>query len=146
MAEELLRNGPVDKRRLDAQSRQDYSPAKASNALSLVKGYQAQKAYYSNTPPNTTQQKPGSGGFQMGAWAQAARQNKQTAQEQTTENYRPEIDPTKALELKRQQDEYEKEQKLQRDLEAAVSKLKPGQPLVNNTDSLKEETKGGKYF
>ena len=128
MAEPLLRNGPVDRRRLDAQDRQSYSPAERGKAVSLVKAYQANKAYQSNRPQNTTTQKPGSGGFQTGSITQAIRQSDKSYDERRSESFRPEVDP-----------DNEEQQPQTQDTDEA-----PRPPV--NADTLKKEMKGGKYF
>ena len=128
MAEPLLRNGPVDRRRLDAQERQSYSPQQRGRAQQLVKAYQANKAYQSNRPKNTTAQKPGSGGFQTGSITQAIRQSEKSYDERRSESFRPEVDA--------RDEDYKPETQ---DTDEA-----PRPPV--NADTLKKEMKGGKYF
>jgi len=128
VAEPLLRNGPVDRRRLDAQERQSYSPQQRGRAQQLVKAYQANKAYQSNRPKNTTEQKPGSGGFQTGAITQAIRQSDKSYEERRSESFRPEVDD---------QNEDQNPQ--------TEGKDEAPRPPVN-ADSLKKELTGGKYF
>jgi hypothetical protein len=128
VAEPLLRNGPVDRRRLDAQDRQSYSPAERGKAVQLVKAYQANKAYQSNRPRNTTEQKPGSGGFQTGSITQAIRQSDKSYDERRSESFRPEVDPDN------QENQAQNEQQDE----------SPRPPV--NADSLKKELTGGKYF
>ena len=62
-----LRNKPLDRRYLSDQDKADYNASgargKAAGALARVRAYKGQQAYRRNTPPPTTQRRPGTGGF-----------------------------------------------------------------------------------
>ena len=72
-----LRNKPVDRRYLSDKDKLDYNasgaPSKAATALARTRAYRGQQAYRRNTPPATTQRRPGTGGFTGGISVQQNR-------------------------------------------------------------------------
>ena len=69
-------------------SRSQYSPGSTQQALARVKSYRSQNNYQANRPPNTTEQKPGTGGLYPGRYAQADRRNIESAKEARAESMR----------------------------------------------------------
>ena len=88
MSAQEFRNQPIDRRRLTEPSRSQYSPSSTQDALARVKSYRASNNYQSNRPPNTTEQKPGTGGFMPGSYQQANRRNAESAKEARAEALR----------------------------------------------------------
>jgi hypothetical protein len=86
------------------KDRSDYSPDQRANSLSKVKSYQAYNNYEANQRPNTTVHKPGSGGFQPGAYAQGVRQAGKRYEEDRAESYRPEYGETEAEDVNNEND------------------------------------------
>ena len=121
-----FRDQPVDKRRLDEPSRQSYSPANREGALARVQAYRARNNYQANRPPNTTEQRPGTGGF-TNPFAQADRRWNEKSERLRAESFRPEaeIDDNSATEQGESQ--------------------RPINPPVNNAKTLRAEAKQGKY-
>ena len=127
-AQEFRENG-VDKRRLDEPSRSQYNESNAQEAMSRVKSFRAQNNYQENRPRSTTEQKPGSGGFKQGSYAQGNRQAQKSQEKARAESLRNEDnDPAN------QAPEPTPEE----------NAMKGKGPV--NADSLKNEMKGGKYF
>lgn len=79
MSVQEFRNNPIDKRRLSEPSRSQYSSANTQEAMSRVKSYRRFNNYEANRPRNTSGQKPGTGGFSLGRFAQGERQRMETA-------------------------------------------------------------------
>ena len=68
-----LTNAPLDRRRLSAEDRAIYSPAKRQSAAARTRAYRGQMAWDQNSEKQTQTSTPGSGGFTMGRYAQQAR-------------------------------------------------------------------------
>ena len=72
-----LRNKPLDRRYLSDQDKADYNASgaygKAASALARTRAYRGQQAYRRNTPPPTTQRRPGTGGLGGGISVQQQR-------------------------------------------------------------------------
>lgn len=126
MSAQEFRNQPLDRRRLSEPSRSQYQPQSTQEALSRVKSYRASNNYQANRPPNTTEQKPGTGGMYPGRYAQADRKNAESAKEARAESMRAD-DPG---DFSADKNEYEDS----RDQKPAVT-----------ADALAAEAKG-KYF
>ena len=88
MSAQEFRNNPIDRRRLTEPSRSQYSPRNTQEALARVKSYREFNNYQANRPRFTTEQKPGSGGFMQGSYAQANRKNVESAKEARAEELR----------------------------------------------------------
>lgn len=93
MSAQEFRNNPIDRRRLSEPSRSQYSPQSTQEALSRVKSYREYNNYQANRPRFATEQKPGSGGFVQGSYAQGNRQSVESAKEARAEAMRAD-DPT----------------------------------------------------
>ena len=126
-AQEFRENG-VDKRRLDEPDRSQYNESNAQEAMSRVKSFRAQNNYQENRPRSTTEQKPGSGGLKQGSYAQGNRMAAKSQEEARAKSLRNEDnDPANQAP------------------EPTPENAMKGKGPVN-ADSLKNETKGGKYF
>ena len=68
-----LRNKPIDRRRLDRQSRQSYRPANRIQAHRRAKQYAGMMAQANNMEQFRTEKKPGTGGFTQGLALQQER-------------------------------------------------------------------------
>ena len=68
-----LRNQPIDRRRLSAEDRQSYKPGGRITAVKRAKAYRGRLGFQNKVEPNTTDQKPGTGGFTQGIALQQAR-------------------------------------------------------------------------
>ena len=68
-----LTNAPLDRRRLSAEDRAIYSPAKRQSAAARTRAYRGQMAWDNNSQKQTQTARPGSGGFTMGRYAQQSR-------------------------------------------------------------------------
>lgn len=90
MSAREFRNQPIDRRRLTEPSRSEYSPRKRETALSRVKQFRQSNNYEANRKPFATEQKPGSGGFKLGSYAQGDRQSSKKYEEDRAESFRPE--------------------------------------------------------
>ena len=93
MSAQEFRNQPIDRRRLTEPSRSQYSPSNREGALNRVKSYREFNNYQENRPKFTTEQKPGSGGFMQGSYAQGNRRAAESAKEARAEAMRAD-DPT----------------------------------------------------
>ena len=124
-----FRNKPIDQRRLDEPSRQSYQPDQRNEALERVQIYRARNNYQTNRPQNTTEQKPGTGGF-TNQYMQADRLWDQKSNKVRAESFR-------------------KEDTANTDsMQSAVDQgdsTRPTTPIVNNAQSLRNEVKTGKY-
>lgn len=89
MSAREFRNQPIDRRRLSEPSRSQYTPINTQEALARVKSFRAGNNYQANRPRFTTEQKPGSGGFRQGRFAQGQRQAAESAKEARAEELRP---------------------------------------------------------
>ena len=128
-AQEFRENG-VDKRRLDEPDRSQYNESNAQEAMSRVKSFRAQNNYQENRPRSTTEQKPGSGGLKQGSYAQGNRMAAKSQEEARAKSLRNEDnDPANVEQAQPTPEE---------------NAMKGKGPV--NADSLKSETKGGKYF
>ena len=122
-----FRDKPVDQRRLDLTSRNSYSPANREGALARVQAYRARNNWNANRPPNTTEQRPGTGGF-TNPYAQADRQYAEKSERLRAEQFRQEAD-TQTQQSGTEQGEA----------------TRPINPPVNNAKTLRAEAKQGKY-
>ena len=86
-----FRDQPVDRRRLDAESRSGYSPAQRLKAIERSKNYKAGLKFNRNAEKPTTTQTPGTGGFNVGGiWQQQLRGSEKSAERERAESFRPE--------------------------------------------------------
>ena len=85
-----FRNKPIDRRRLNMYDRSQYNPSDRLGALMKAKQFRANELFNQKRKPFTTEQKPGSGGFQAGRDAQAQRNFDQGAKQERAEALRPE--------------------------------------------------------
>lgn len=103
-----------------------YSPDGRQEALARVQAFRARNNYLANRPQNTTEQKPGTGGF-TNPYAQADRQYAEKSERLRAEQFRQEADI---------QDQPTTEQ---------GESQRPINPPVNNAKTLRAEAKQGKY-
>ena len=68
-----LTNAPLDRRRLSAEDRAIYSPAKRQSAAARTRAYRGQMAWDNNSEKKTQPSRPASGGLSLGRQAQQAR-------------------------------------------------------------------------
>ena len=86
-----FKDQPVDRRRLDGDSRSTYSPAQRLQAIARSKNYKAGLKFNRNVEKRTTTQTPGTGGFNVGGiWQQQMRGSEKSAEKQRAESFRPE--------------------------------------------------------
>ena len=85
-----FRNKPIDRRRLNMYDRSQYKPGDRLSALMKAKSFRASEVYNQKRKPFATEQKPGSGGFQAGADAQAQRNFDEGSKQERAEALRPE--------------------------------------------------------
>lgn len=87
-----LRDKPIDRRRLSAQDRQSYRPGQRAQKVARArarKGYIAQRE---NMPINSTDRKPGTGGFTQGLAAQQQRVREKGQELTRSKQLRPTTD------------------------------------------------------
>ena len=87
-----LRDKPIDRRRLSAQDRQSYRPGQRAQKVARArarKGYIAQRE---TLPINSTDRKPGTGGFTQGLAAQQQRVREKGQELTRSEQLRPTTD------------------------------------------------------
>ena len=104
-----------------------YSPDGRQEALARVQAFRARNNYLANRPQNTTEQKPGTGGF-TNPYAQADRQYAEKSERLRAEQFRQEAET----------------QEQQSGTEQGEA-TRPINPPVNNAKTLRAEAKQGKY-
>ena len=87
-----LRNKPIDRRRLSAEDKQAYRPAKRMQAHARAAARRGQQAQRRNKPPRTVERKPGTGGFTQGIAIQQARLREEGAKVRRSKALRPTAD------------------------------------------------------
>ena len=85
-----LRTKPVDRRRLSMEDRASYRPGKRMGAIARARAFKSNWSKNQQRKPFATEQKPGSGGFQAGRYAQSSRQYTEAAKTRRAESFRPE--------------------------------------------------------
>ena len=85
-----LRTKPIDRRRLSAKDRSSYVPRKRSSAIAKTRAYKARWSSQQQRKPFATEQKPGSGGFVQGRYAQQDRLRAKGNEKRRAESFRPE--------------------------------------------------------
>ena len=88
MSSTNLRNKPVDRRRLNAQDREQYRPQARQQALSKARARRGSLAWNNKVDVGRQEQKPGSGGLSLGRQTQQQRQREQTAELRRSEQLR----------------------------------------------------------
>ena len=68
-----LRNKPVDKRRLNAQDREQYNPREKAKTVAQARLKRGQLAWENKVPVGRQERRPGTGGFTAGIHTQQAR-------------------------------------------------------------------------
>ena len=61
-----LRDKPIDRRRLSMEDRQTYRPGQRTQKVARARARKGYMAQLENMPKNTTDRKPGTGGFTKG--------------------------------------------------------------------------------
>ena len=87
-----LRNKPVDKRRLNAQDREQYkrSDGPRQQAVARVRARKGQLAWDKNVQRGRQEHKPGTGGLTFGKELQQERMREEGAKVQRAKQLRPE--------------------------------------------------------
>ena len=86
-----FRNDAIDRRRMPMNDRSDYSPSARLDALSRTKAYKGNIKFDRNSEKFSTEQKPGTGGQNVGGiWQQQARMQRMSEEKQRAESFRPE--------------------------------------------------------
>ena len=95
-----VKNGPVDRRRLSDQDKNDYNSSGAYGeralAVARTRAYRGNMAYQANTPVASTEQTPGSGGLGVGLGAQVQRNREIGANNAKTEAFKPKMKDIKS--------------------------------------------------
>ena len=91
-----VKNGPVDRRRLSDQDKNDYNGSGAYNeraqAVGRTRAYRGNRAYQAKRPQASTPQTPGTGGMGVGLGAQIERNREIGANKRKSEGFRPQLD------------------------------------------------------
>ena len=85
-----FRNKPIDRRRLSAKDRGSYKAGARNSAISKARAYKARLSAQQQRKPFATEQKPGSGGFVKGRYAQQERLRMKGDDRRRAESFRPE--------------------------------------------------------
>ena len=86
-----FRNNPIDRRRMTMRDRSDYDPSQRMTALARTKAYKGDYAQRMQSKPFATEQKPGTGGFNVGGiWQQQLRTQEKSFAKERAESFRPE--------------------------------------------------------
>ena len=87
-----LRNKPVDKRRLNAEDKEQYKRSDSSRqqAVARVRAHKGQLAWSDKVNVGRQEQNPGTGGFVQGISLQQARMREEGAKIERTKALRPE--------------------------------------------------------
>ena len=87
-----LRDKPIDRRRLSAQDRQSYRPGQRSQKVARARARKGYMAQLENMPVNTTDRRPGTGGFTQGLAIQQQRVREKGQQLKRSKQLRPTVD------------------------------------------------------
>lgn len=72
------------------EDRASYRPGKRMGAIARARAFKSNWSKNQQRKPFATEQKPGSGGFQAGRYAQSSRQYTEAAKTRRAESFRPE--------------------------------------------------------
>lgn len=88
MSSTNLRNKPVDRRRLNAQDREQYRPKARQQALAKARARRGNLAWNNKVDVGRQEHKPGSGGLSLGRQTQQQRVRDQSAELRRSEQLR----------------------------------------------------------
>ena len=87
-----LRDKPIDRRRLSMEDRQTYRPGQRTQKVARARARKGYMAQLENMPKNTTDRKPGTGGFTKGITLQQDRVREKGAELKRSKALRPTVD------------------------------------------------------
>lgn len=87
-----LRDKPIDRRRLSMEDRAAYRPGQRMTKIARARARKGYMSQLENMPKNTTDRKPGTGGFTQGLSIQQARVREKGAEIQQAKRLRPTTD------------------------------------------------------
>ena len=87
-----LRDKPIDRRRLSREDRATYRPGQRMTKIARARARKGYMSQLENMPKNTTDRKPGTGGFTKGITLQQDRVREKGAELQRAKQLRPTTD------------------------------------------------------
>ena len=87
-----LRDKPIDRRRLSREDRQSYRPGQRTMKIARARARKGYMSQLENMPKNTTDRKPGTGGFTQGIAIQQQRVRDKGAELKRAKALRPTTD------------------------------------------------------
>ena len=87
-----LRDKPIDRRRLSRSDRLSYKPGQRTQKIARARARKGYMSQLENMPKNTTDRRPGTGGFTKGIGVQQQRLREKGAQVKRAKSLRPTAD------------------------------------------------------